>query len=33
MHALPAGLADSLVRKMMFDNPRDTYPRLLEKVA
>ncbi len=28
--AIPAGLPDSLVRKMLFDNPRATYARLRE---
>ena len=29
---LPAGLSPSLIRKIMIDNPRDTYARLLEPV-
>jgi predicted TIM-barrel fold metal-dependent hydrolase len=29
---IPPGLPDSLVRKMMIDNPRDTYARLTEPV-
>jgi predicted TIM-barrel fold metal-dependent hydrolase len=32
MAALPDGLAPDLVRKIMIDNPRDTYARLLEPV-
>lgn len=31
--ALPAGLDASLVRKLLLDNPLDTYPRLKETVA
>jgi len=31
--AIPAGLPDSLVRKIAIDNPRATYARLMEKVA
>ena len=30
--ALPDGLAPDLVRRIMIDNPRDTYARLLEPV-
>ena len=30
--ALPEGLSDDLVRKIMIDNPRETYPRLTETV-
>jgi hypothetical protein len=29
---LPEGLSPELTRKIMFDNPRDTYPRLTETV-
>jgi uncharacterized protein len=32
-NALPAGLDASLVRKLLLDNPLDTYPRLKETVA
>ncbi len=31
-HALPEGLSADLVRKIMVDNPRETYPRLMETV-
>ncbi len=31
--ALPEGLSPDLVQKIMIDNPRDTYARLLEPVA
>jgi predicted TIM-barrel fold metal-dependent hydrolase len=30
--ALPDGLPDALVRKILIDNPRETYPRLMEMV-
>ncbi len=30
--ALPEGLPDALVRKILIDNPRETYPRLMETV-
>lgn len=33
MAAIPDGLPADLVRKMMFDNPRATYARLMETVA
>ncbi|MBV8768745.1 MAG: amidohydrolase [Hyphomicrobiales bacterium] len=29
---LPDGLSDALVRKILIDNPRETYPRMMEKV-
>jgi predicted TIM-barrel fold metal-dependent hydrolase len=32
MEALPDGLSPALVRKIMIDNPRETYSRLLEPV-
>jgi predicted TIM-barrel fold metal-dependent hydrolase len=33
MEVLPQGLPKSLVRKIMIDNPRATYARLLETVT
>jgi predicted TIM-barrel fold metal-dependent hydrolase len=33
MEVLPQGLPKSLVRKIMVDNPRATYARLLETVT
>ena len=30
--ALPEGLSGELVRKLLIDNPRETYPRLMEMV-
>ena len=33
MEVLPDGLPKSLIRKIMIDNPRATYARLLETVA
>jgi len=30
--ALPDGLPDGLIRKILIDNPRETYPRLMETV-
>jgi uncharacterized protein len=31
-HAFPEGFAPALMRKIMFDNPRSTYPRIAETV-
>ena len=30
--ALPDGLSEPLIRKILVDNPRETYPRLMELV-
>jgi predicted TIM-barrel fold metal-dependent hydrolase len=30
--ALPDGLPEAMIRKILLDNPRETYPRLMELV-